>query len=305
MDMTKIIEQMLVLLLMLLVGYLLGKRKVFTEESNKVMSRVVIYVANPALLLNTVTSGQITGSKSSTLMVIGISILYFIFIPIVVKILTLLFPFTRKNNKVYEAMYCFSNLGFMGIPVINAIYGASAIFYLSIFMIPFNVLVYSYGVVLLSEQKRQKIDLKKIANPVVFAAAIALFLYFSGVKTPAVINETVALLGGITTPLAMVTIGSTLALIPLKDVFFDWRMYLFALGKLLLLPVITYVSFKWFIQNELLLGVMVVVSAMPVASNVTIICTEYGGDSHTVTKGTFITTVLSLVTIPILAATIL
>ena len=221
------------------------------------------------------------------------------------KILTLLFPFTRKNNKVYEAMYCFSNLGFMGIPVINAIYGASAIFYLSIFMIPFNVLVYSYGVVLLSEQKRQKIDLKKIANPVVFAAAIALFLYFSGVKTPAVINETVALLGGITTPLAMVTIGSTLALIPLKDVFFDWRMYLFALGKLLLLPVITYVSFKWFIQNELLLGVMVVVSAMPVASNVTIICTEYGGDSHTVTKGTFITTVLSLVTIPILAATIL
>lgn len=305
MDMTKIIEQMMVLFLMLLVGYILGKRKIFTKESNKVMSRVVIYVANPALLINTVTGGKITGTKMETVTVIGVSVIYFIFAPILAKAIAKMIGFSRKNSGVYEAMYCFSNLGFMGIPVMNAIYGASAIFYISIFMIPFNFLVYTYGIVLLSEEQEKSVDWKKICNPMVVSALVTLIIYFFDIKTPNVFNETVALLGGMTTPLAMITIGSTLSLIPMKAVFFDWRMYVVAMVKLLVFPMITYFVFRLFIQNSLLLGVMTVISAMPVASNVTIICNEYGGDSMVVSKGTFITTLLSLLTIPILAATIL
>lgn len=126
--MTNIINQMLILFLMIVVGYITGRCNVFDEDSNKVMSRVVIYVANPALMLNTVTSGQITGTKLHTLYVIGVGTLYFILVPIFVKVIIHVVPFFKKERSVYEAMLIFTNLGFMGIPVINAIYGAGAIF---------------------------------------------------------------------------------------------------------------------------------------------------------------------------------
>ena len=303
--MTKIIYQMLILFFMLVIGYIAAKRKILNEESNKVMSRLVIYIASPALLLNTATSGQITGSKQTTLMIIGLSLIFFLVTPLLAKIVTAIVPFTRKNKGTYEAMYCFSNIGFMGIPVMSSIYGSEAVFYCAIFMIPFNMLVYTYGVLLLSQEKDAKIEWKKICNPAVIAALASLVIYFLDIKTHIVFNETVSYLGAMTTPLAMVTIGSTLSFIPLKDVFLDVKMYLFALIKLLLIPVVIFFMFKPFITNTVLLGVMVVISGMPIGSNVTIICNEYGGDYVTVTKGTFISTILCLVTIPILALTIL
>ncbi len=308
MDMTQVINQMVVLFLMLAIGYICGKTKVFSEESNLTLSRAVIYIANPALIINTVTSGQITGTKSYTLLLVGMSALFYVVVPIVAKIFTLTIPFTRKNRNTYQALYCFSNCGFMGIPVINALYGAEAIFYVAIFMIPFNVLVYTYGVLLLSsheEGKQAKIEVKKIFNPVVVASLLTLLIYFTGMKTPYIVNETVALLGAITTPLAMVTIGSNLSLIPLRDVFLDWRMYVFAIFRLLLFPMAIWFVFRWFVQDKMLLNVMTVVAAMPIAANVTLISNEYGGDASTIAKATFMTTLLSLFSIPILAILIL
>ncbi|MDO5520018.1 MAG: AEC family transporter [bacterium] len=303
--MAKIISQMIVLFLMILVGYVTGKAKVFTEESNKVMSRVVIYVANPALILNTVTSGQIVGTKLHTLYVIGIGTAYFILVPLLVKVIILVVPFFHTEKKIYQAMLVFTNLGFMGIPVINSIYGPSAVFYIGIFIIPFNLLVYTYGVLLISGETESKIELEKVINPVSVASILTLIIYFLGIKTPGVINETVSLLGSITTPLAMVTIGSNLALVPLKDVFLDWRMYAFAFIKMLLFPILIFFLFSIAIKDKMLLGVLVVITAMPTASNVTLLCNEYDADGTLVAKGTFIGTVVSLVTIPILAAFIL
>ncbi|MDO5293616.1 MAG: AEC family transporter [bacterium] len=303
--MAKIISQMIVLFLMILVGYITGKAKIFTEESNKVMSRVVIYVANPALILNTVTSGQIVGTKLHTLYVIGVGTAYFILVPLLVKLLVMAIPVFHAEKKIYQAMFVFTNLGFMGIPVINSIYGPGAVFYIGIFIIPFNLLVYTYGVLLISGDTESKIDFKKVINPVSVASLLTLAIYFLGIKTHTVINETVSLLGSITTPLAMVTIGSNLALVPLKDVFLDWKMYFFAVIKMLALPIIIFFLFSFVIKDAMLLGVLVVMTAMPTASNVTLLCNEYEADGTLVAKGTFIGTVLSLLTIPILAFFIL
>lgn len=306
MDMTQVVNQMIILFFMLLIGYICGKAKVFTQESNLTLSRAVIYIANPALIINTVTSGQITGSKSFTLGIIGFSLLFYLVVPILAKVFTFVIPFTKKNKKTYEALYCFSNCGFMGIPVINALYGAHAVFYVAIFMIPFNILVYTYGILLIcGDQDNVKVDLKKIINPVVIASLITLIIYFAGIKTPYVVNETVSLIGAVTTPLAMITIGCNLSFIPIKEVFLDWKMYAYALLRLLLFPVVIWLIFRWFIQDELLLNVMVVIAAMPVASNVTLISNEYGGDVKTIARVTFITTLLSLFSIPVLAALIL
>lgn len=305
MDMSKIISQMIILFLMILVGFIAGRAKVFTEESNKVMSRVVIYVANPALILNTVTSGQIVGTKMHTVYIILVGVGYFLLMPLIVKLFVICIPCFRVEKNIYQAMLVFTNLGFMGIPVINAVYGPSAVFYIGILIIPFNLLVYTYGVILISGGTIKDVEMKKVINPVSVASVITLIIYFCNIKTHAIMNETISMLGSITTPLAMVTIGSNLALISLKEVFFDWKMYFFGVIKMLVLPVIIFFIFSIFIKDEMLLGVLIITTAMPTASNVTLLCNEFDADGTLVAKGTFIGTVLSLVSIPILATTIL
>lgn len=305
MDMTKIIQQMIILFIVMMVGYMAYKKKVFNAEGAKVLTKLVIYIANPALILNSVMNGKIPGTRLENFYIILVAFAYFMVLPLLAKGIVILCSNVFKKRNVFEAMLTFSNLGFMGIPVINAIYGAQAIFYISIFMIPFTILVFTYGILLLSEQEEKKMEWKKIISPVVIASILALAIYFLQIPTPTIMNETISMLGSVTTPVAMVVLGVTLAQIPLKEVFLDYRQYVFAGVKLLILPVIVYGLCHPFISNKLLLGVMVIVSGMPVATNVALICTEYGGDSKEVAKGTFITTVLSIVTIPILAATIL
>lgn len=305
MDMISIIQQMLILFLLILIGYMTAKKGVLGDNSNRVLTKLVLYITSPALIMNSVINGEIQGSKLDTLFIIFLSLMFFLLMPIVAKILSYIVWFSRKKHGMYEAMYTFSNLGFMGIPVINAIYGSEAVFYVSIFMIPFNILVNTYGLLLLSENKQAKFDYKKILNPCAVAAVLALIFYLLSIPTTKVIDESIAMLGSVTTPVAMIIIGATLSTIPIKEVFLDYRLYIFAAIKLLVLPYITYYVFRPFVTNETLLGVMVIIAGMPVATNVALLCTEFGGDTESVAKGIFISTIMSLVTIPILAMTIL
>lgn len=135
-------------------------------------------------------------------------------------------------------------------------------------------------------------------------AVIAIILALVQVKTPTVINETIELVAGITTPAALMIIGSSLADLPLKEMFSNVRIYLFTLCRLLVLPLVTYAVFGLFVQDELLLGVAVLMAAMPVATNGTMLCLECGADERLMAQGTFITTLLSVVTIPLIATLI-
>ena len=134
----------------------------------------------------------------------------------------------------------------------------------------------------------------------VITSVLALILYLLDVPFHPTVVETLSLLDRITTPASMLVIGCVLAAYPLKTIFGRWHVYLFCVVRLIVIPVIVWAILRLFITDSLTLGVMVVLSALPAATNTVLISSKYGGDESTAASGLFVSTLLSLVTLPIL-----
>ena len=198
-------------------------------------------------------------------------------------------------------MLIYSNIGFMGIPVANAVLGQDSILYLSIFMAVFNISVFSYGTLLLQQGGGGRADLRKMINPGTVSAVAAILLYLLQVQLPDLLLQPVASIGSTTTPLAMLVIGASLSRQPIQEVLQEKSLLPFTLLRLLVLPAVTLLACRWLIGDPMLLGVLVLVSAMPVASNIVMICSEQGRDSAYISKGVFFSTVFSVITLPLVS----
>lgn len=201
-------------------------------------------------------------------------------------------------------MIAFSNVAFMGIPVMNAIYGPESIFYLTIYNMLFNLCLYLYGASLMGYGTgiKTKFHIKQMINPGIISGIIALIIYFLNIKLHVVISDSLSMIGGLTTPIAMMIIGSTLAKLPFKDIFNEWHIYPFTIVKQIIIPVLAYPVLKLFISDPLLLGVTLIMIAMPVANSAVLFATQYNGDEALAAKTVCITTLLSIITIPVIVA---
>ena len=299
---------MAVLFMLIVIGYIAGKAKMLSSEGIKNLSRVVINISTPSTILYSVLSdtGDITGSKSLYFFLM-ILLLYVLIFAIALPIGRLLGTRESKdkldpgnsNRGLYCFMLIFGNVGFMGFPISQAIFGVQSMYYASLVNIVFNMLAYSIGIILISG-KSGNINLKLLLNATFFAAIISSVFIFTGLQMPAIITETVRLATGINTPCAMLVIGATLSQVSLKDVFFKWRLYPMAFVKMVFIPVIVWFIFKQFVTDELLLGVLVILSGMPVAAAAAMLSIEYGGDERIASGSVFLTTLLSVATVPLI-----
>ena len=143
------LQQMIVLFLLMAVGYLCCRIGIITEESSKKISAIVVNVANPCLVLeSSLNENKVPGGELLTTLVIVI--VMYTFLLLMAMVLPKLLGIPSQSRGTYGAMTVFTNLGFMGFPVLTAMYGSSALLYAAFFMIPFNVLIYTYGIGALS-----------------------------------------------------------------------------------------------------------------------------------------------------------
>jgi hypothetical protein len=183
-----------------------------------------------------------------------------------------------------------------------ALFGNEGMFYASMFNILFNILVFTVGRMFISGKgEKGALSIKTFLSPCTVASLIALILAILKVKFPAAIGEGFETLGNLTTPAALLIIGSSLADIPLKSVLGSPKMYVIALFRLLVFPIALLYCLKLCISSELVIGISVIITAMPVATNGTMLCYQYNGDEKTMAQITFITTALSVITIPVLS----
>ena len=209
----------------------------------------------------------------------------------------------RSEYGTYRVMFIFSNIGFMGFPVISAVYGSQALLRASLFLIVFNCLVYTYGIQMISgnPEKKAGFQWKKIANMGVIACVLSLVLYLLAVPVPDFMESAVDYLGGLTTPLSMIIIGDSLAQIPLKSLFADKKLLLFSLLKLIVVPVAgTFAVLSMGVSGEVA-GICMIIFAAPVASMTVMLAQEYNGKLELATKGVALTTLLSVATIPLVS----
>ena len=303
------LQQMIVMFLMMAVGYLCYKKQILTDEVSKKVSAIVVNVANPCMILSSaLTDQQMQGRE--LLQTLAIVALMYAFLIVVAQLLPKALHIRKESRGAYAAMTVFANIGFMGFPVLAAIYGNGALLYGAVFQIPFNILIYTYGVAVLTGKpdacgkiKLDRIEmLKKIFNNGVIACIAAMLIYFLRIPVPSFLQTFITNLGNLTAPLSMMIIGASLAQMPLKELFLDGKLLVFSLVKLLLLPAIWMLMVNRVIEQEILRGVCLVMMATPAGSMTAMLAQQYGGDYETASRGVALTTVLSVVTMPILAA---
>lgn len=304
MDIQVILMQMIQLFLVIGLGYFLFKVKILDVELNKRLTTLLLTVTTPALILSSVLSTTEYLPYTDILFVFLVGILVYIALPILGWILVKIMRIPLPQQGLYIFMTVFSNIGFMGFPVMKAIFGNDAVFYTAIFNMLFNLLVFSVGTGIMGygTGRKMKFNPKDLLSPGVVASLIALVIYMGKIQFPDVISSTVTMIGDITTPIAMLIIGSTLANIPLEEVFSELRIYPYTVIKQVIIPVLAYPILRLFIQDPLILGVTLIMISMPVANSAVLFATEYDGDVSLATKAVFMTTLLSIVTIPFIVA---
>ena len=205
-----LLKQMCVLFAIMLIGLYAYKKSIIDDASCKKLSGIVVKIANPALVLSSIT-GDTRIPKDQFFKTFLTAVLVYAVLLVLAKIVPMLLRVKRDEQGVYKAMIVFSNIGFMGFPVVNAVYGPDALLYASLFMIPYNVLIYTYGISAMrhtEEKKGMRELLRSIFNVGTVFCCIAIALYLFDVHIPEVPAQIIDTLGGLTAPLSMMVIGA-------------------------------------------------------------------------------------------------
>lgn len=306
MDILVIFQTMLKLFLMLVLGFVLFKCHIFDEHTNKKISSLIVNCTSPLLIISSIASVD-SRDKSIVFLLMGVGILMYIGFIIIGKIINLLLPFPKKDWPVYECMVVFANTGFMGYPVLMSVFGQGSVFYASLLHTAFNLFIYTYAIMCLTKKDGEgfHFDLKQLITPGIILLFVAILIYVFDIQLPSVILETIDSIGGLTSPLSMMMIGSSLALYPIKESFTDWRSYLFAFIRLFVIPFITMIVCRILNVDAYYANIAIVTNAMPVASMVLMMATQYNANKEIVTRNIIVSTLLSVITIPIVVATML
>ncbi|MDI3536856.1 MAG: AEC family transporter [Eubacteriaceae bacterium] len=301
MDIGIVISQMLELFFILGLGYLAARKKIVSSQFGNELSRLILNITLPCLMLSSVAAMPTDADQSTVIVMFVLSILFFTIMPFVAYGLTRVLRIKSEDRNLYIYMTTWSNVGFMGFPVIASIFGTGAIFYATIFNLVFNFFNFTLGVALMSEEGFKSIRLKNFLTPGILSAIIAVLLFVSGIQIPELLNATFETVGSTTTPLAMIVIGVSLAGISMKSVFAELRLYPYLLIKQILFPIAAWAVLQPIIEDTYILGIMVVIIAMPVATSAVLFSNLYENNVALATKGVFMTTLASVITIPVIS----
>ena len=301
--MSGLFEKMAMLVILLALGYLCARLKLVGPEFNKGLSKLVINFFLVGMILSSVINKEmeLTGAEALTgfLMLALMMLICFAIAWISPGVLRI-----KDGDKgMYRMLVAFMNNGFMGFPIVAAIYGEGAVFFASLSNIPFNLLLYSAGVMLLREgSEGEKFKLRNAINAPLVATLIATIILVLKIPVPVIIDDTVDTISSATVPLSMMCIGLSLGSVSLKDAFVHPRLYGLSFVRLVVCPLIVWFVMSFFITNPVILGTIVILSACPSAVICSILGIENGRDGIESSEAVFLCTVLSMITIPLLVS---
>jgi len=291
--------QMLTLLILIAAGVIATKAGMMDEHLNTQMSKMIVSIFNPLLVFASAANSvgkiplQLMGQVA--IVIVG---MYVVFI----LAGTFLAPFFDKDpaqRKIFQLMLVFSNLGFVGIPVVTSLLGSEYVVYVSEFLVINSLVLYTYGIALM-DGKFSFSSLRSMvsAGNIITLAALAVILF--NIRLPEFVRTAATYLGNVTSPMALMAVGFTLANSDWKKIFTSLRLYLFAAVKLLGLPLILLPLVRLVTDDPHIISVCMVMFGMPVGNMPLMLGNERGIDGRTCTAAIIMTTILCVVTIPVL-----
>ncbi len=293
-----LLSQISVLFGLIIVGYIANKCTILDEHTNEKLSSFLLKIALPSTIL----SSALENTDVDKMQVVNVAVIA-VSIFIALPVLTVLLTRVLRLDKTYSLMLNYGNLGFMGIPIVSSVFGSEYVIYVAVFMMVFNIHIFTVGVIILQGKPSSlKEMVKKLCTPGVIAALMAFVIVLVGISVPAPLENLLESVGSTTTPMAMIEIGSQLAQVNLLDSVRKWRLYLMSVFKLIAYPALVYVVLSILIGADTTPKIATILCGMPVEGNVTMLCSEYRGDTALAAEGTCVSTLLSVLTIPIMLA---
>ena len=302
-----IVQVMLTLFAIVVVGYIAGKKDYMGGTFDKRLSKLVIDITCPALILSSAMTGELP-DRRYILPLLGISALTYVLLTGVAVWLPRLLTKRKDDEGVLGFAMMFGNVGFMGYPIVASIFGHEAVFYAAVLNVVNTFAVFTVGTILITGKtvNGPKFQKKVLwSTPMLSAYVTMLIVALEITGIPAWISQPLTMIGNITVPAALLIIGSSMSQLPLRSLLGNRTIYLTTLLRLALLPIGIHYLFTLLGFDPFVVGINTVVIAMPVATYGTILCLRHGKDTTLITEVTFITTLLSMITIPLLVTYIL
>lgn len=299
-----VIQQMVIIFILIAIGVFLYKKKMLSEMTSQQISGLIVNVTNPALLVSSalqegpkVSLQELGVTLGVDLVIYGILIAAGFLIPRILRV-------PDGYHYAYQMLTIFGNVGFIGIPLASAVLGTESLIFVSIYNLLYNICIYTFGISLLEKAAARQASgsrWKKLINVGTVSAAATIIIYLSGFRAPAVLSSTLNCIGQSTTLLSMLVLGVSVAQMAVKDIFSHPKLYGFILLRQILLPAGCILLLRPFLSSSLILNTTALMLAVPAGNLPLMLSKQLQIDTDTISQGIILTTILSLLTIPVVS----
>lgn len=292
--MNVLLVQIMMMFIFMFIGMALFKTNKLTLEGSKALGNILIYVIMPAVVIKAYLVEMTQERLLQLGIAFGLSLITLILSMVIAHVFF-------KRRPIENFGVAFSNAGFIGIPLVSAIYGDEAVFYVSSFVALLNLFQWTYGVFVITEDKKT-ISLKKmLTNPILISLVIGLILFMCPFNMPEIVNKSIGSIAALNAPIAMFSLGTYLAQVSFKEIFTDRIAYRSCAIRLLLIPLLT-LGLLSLVPSEYLImkTAILIVAATPIGSNVAIFAQIHGKDYKRAVKDVCLTTLCSIITLPLI-----
>ncbi len=292
-----IFTQVLILFLIMSVGFIARKKNLLNNKLNSDLIQILLNITLPASIIVSFHLRFSPELLHNVLKIFYASVFVHLFSLIVGGIL--FFKYPDQDRKILWFIAIFSNTGFMGLPVLESVFGQMGVFYGSIYVAIFNIFVWTLGVAIFAGRRGLKIR-NALTTPALIAVIIGFSLFLFSLEIPAPLFKACNLIGSMTTPLSMIVIGSILAELKLGELLANFEVYYGTIVRLLIIPLTAAFLLQLFGLQHHLLKICITSTAMPAASMTAIFAEKYNGNTLLASRLIFISTALSILTIPLI-----
>ena len=295
-------SKMLMILFAISMGYLANRLQILDDGSNRKLTKLVLNITIPGLILSAVMTGEAQPEVGTVLSVWKMAAVYYAVELLAVLVVPALLGGTDRQKGVWRFSLLFTNAIFIGYSVLGALYGERAVFYAVLLTLPVNALSFSVGPLMLGGSRR--FSWKSLCTPSFLSSVVSLVIVLAGIQVPAYAGEVLGFVGDMTAPLSLLVLGSVLAGMPLGKVFAMPRIWALSIVRLVAMPVLLLVCLRPLGLDPVVLSTGVIIMATPAAVNGFMLAIEHDGDSECMAQTIFLSTLCSIVTIPLVATLI-
>jgi hypothetical protein len=293
-------EQIVLLVLYMAAGVILVRTHVLDQASLAPLARFVMKLALPLLIFTNSVGGVDRETLLNTLPVIGLAALMYLLLYPLLLVLARVFRVDADHATLYRALGMFGNMGFMGIPIISNLFPERGMLYISLVTIVDMSLLWTLGVKLTAPPAAEKrFDPKKLVNPVTVAIVLAVAIILLDLPLPGLLNTALTRIGSTSTPVAMIYLGGVFACMDIRPYLKRVEFYGIAVVKMILFPLAFCALLKLLPLSSEIRATMALLSAMPSMSSIVMMANASGTDGDYATGGICVTTLASIVTLPL------